>query len=72
MARGLRLISQLPWRSDQLFLFGDTLLAFGVAAAIGTDCILLAHGHHSTERLTESGAPVVHSLRELVPLLEKA
>ena len=72
VAQGQRWIEQLHWRADQVVLVGDTLHDFEVAEAMGTDCILLAHGHHSTERLTESGAPVVHSLRELVPLLEKA
>jgi hypothetical protein len=37
---------------------------------MGADCILLAHGHHCPTRLVQTGAPVVHSLEELVQRLE--
>lgn len=67
--RGRHWIEQLPWSPDEVVLIGDTLHDFEVAEAIGTDCILMAHGHHTSERLAATGKPVVHSLEELVELL---
>lgn len=72
VGQGKRWIEQLHWQPDEVVLVGDTLHDFEVAEAIGTSCILLAHGHHTPERLKTTGAPVVHSLEELVQLLEKS
>ena len=47
-------------------MIGDTLHDHEVAEAIGTDCILLAHGHHTPERLAATGKRVVQSLGELL------
>ncbi len=69
VAQGRDWIEQLHWQPEEIVLIGDTLHDFEVAEAIGTHCILMAHGHHSSERLAKTGAPVVHSLRELVQLL---
>lgn len=51
---------------DVLFI-GDTLHDFEVASVMGTDCILVANGHHSRERLSTTGATVLNSLREILP-----
>lgn len=69
VARGRHWIGQLPWRPEEIVMIGDTLHDFEVAEAIGTDCILMAHGHHTPERLAATGKRVVHSLRELVEVL---
>lgn len=69
VARGQHWIGQLPWRTEEVVVIGDTLHDFEVAEAIGTDCILMAHGHHTPERLAATGKRVVHSLRELVEVL---
>lgn len=69
VARGKHWIDQLPWSPDEVVLVGDTLHDFEVAEAIGSECVLLAHGHHSPERLASTGKRVVHSLRELVDVL---
>lgn len=55
----------------EVVLIGDTLHDFEVAQAIGTECILMAHGHHTAERLAATGAPVVHSLKELLQTLHR-
>ena len=68
--RGRQWINQLHWDPHEVVLIGDTLHDFEVAEAMGTDCILLAHGHHTPERLAATGKPVAHSLRELVELVE--
>ena len=70
ISRGLYWVEQLPWSPKQIVLIGDTLHDFEVAQAIGSDCILLAHGHHTAQRLASTGERVVHSLRELEVLLE--
>jgi phosphoglycolate phosphatase len=70
--QGRRWIKQLQWSPAEVVLVGDTLHDFEVAQAIGTDCILMAHGHHTPERLAETAAPVVHSLRELMKMLTRA
>jgi phosphoglycolate phosphatase len=64
--QGRRWIEQIDWSPKDIILVGDTLHDFEVAEAIGTHCILLAHGHHTSERLARTGVPVVHSLKELV------
>jgi phosphoglycolate phosphatase len=69
VAQGHHWIEQLSWRPEEVVLVGDTLHDFEVAEAIGTHCILMGHGHHTSERLAKTGAPVVHSLRELLQLL---
>jgi phosphoglycolate phosphatase len=69
VARGQHWIKQLSWKPEEVVMIGDTLHDFEVAEAIGTDCILMAHGHHTPERLAATGKRVVHSLRELVDVL---
>lgn len=66
VGQGKHWIEQLDWQPEEVVLIGDTLHDFEVAKAIGTDCILMAHGHHTAERLTATGSPVVHSLQELI------
>ncbi len=70
ISRGLYWVEQLPWSPTQIVLIGDTLHDLEVAQAIGSDCILLAHGHHTAQRLASTGKRVAHSLRELEVLLE--
>lgn len=67
--QGRRWIEQLHWDTAEVVLVGDTLHDLEVAEAIGTHCILLTHGHHTPGRLAASGAPVVHSNRELIQKL---
>ncbi|MGZ0656990.1 HAD family hydrolase [Coraliomargarita sp. W4R72] len=64
--RGRHWIEQLPWKPEEVVMIGDTLHDFEVAEAIGADCILLSHGHHTAERLATTGKPVLGSLRELL------
>ena len=66
VARGQHWIEQLHWPPQDIVLIGDTLHDFEVAEAIGTDCILMSHGHHHSDRLAATGMPVIHSLRELI------
>ena len=67
--KGRRWIQRLDWDPEEIVLIGDTVHDYEVAQAIGTNCILMAHGHHSFQRLKKTGVPVVHSLQALVPLI---
>jgi phosphoglycolate phosphatase len=69
VTRGKQWIEQLLWKPEEVVMIGDTLHDFEVAEAIGADCILLAHGHHTPERLAATGMPVAHSLQELVEMV---
>ena len=53
----------------QTLLIGDTDHDFEVAQRMGADCILIANGHQSFERLLQCGVPVVRDLREAGELL---
>lgn len=50
-------------------LIGDTIHDFEVAQRMGVDCILVAAGHQSYERLCACGVPVVQDLAECAELL---
>jgi phosphoglycolate phosphatase len=62
-------MAQLEWPPEAVVMVGDTLHDLEVAEAIGCDCILMTHGHHCPTRLKESGAPLAHSLFELIDCL---
>lgn len=63
--QGRKWIKRLPWKPSEVLLIGDTEHDYEVAQAIGTDCLLMAHGHHSPERLQKTGAPVMASFDRL-------
>lgn len=44
---------------------GDTVHDFEVASACGADCLLVAAGHQSEERLRATGAPVLRTLSDV-------
>lgn len=54
----------------QVLFIGDTLHDKEVADSIGCDCILVADGHNSKERLVSSGATVVDSIEEIIQLVK--
>jgi phosphoglycolate phosphatase len=63
---GRKLVANLPCAPSEAVLVGDTLHDAEVARAMGTGCVLVAHGHHSPARLHQhAGTPVVDSLGEL-------
>jgi len=63
---GRRHIRELMLNPHDVLFVGDTLHDFEVARAIGVDCVLLASGHHSRERLAATGASVLNSVADLV------
>ena len=65
IATGRALLERLDAEPCRTLLIGDTVHDFEVAAALGTDCILVSHGHHSRDRLQAVHHDVVPSLRPL-------
>lgn len=64
--QGKLLLKEFGIDAEETFLIGDTVHDFEVAEAIGVACILIADGHQSTNRLSETGAKVISSLEELI------
>jgi phosphoglycolate phosphatase len=62
---GQELIASSQSDATRTVMIGDTLHDLETAQAIGIDCILIAGGHNSEQRLRASGAPVFRSLEEL-------
>lgn len=51
--------------TSQVLMVGDTLHDYEVAETLGCDCILIARGHQSKEKLLTTGAVVLNSIEEL-------
>ena len=51
--------------TSQVLMVGDTLHDYEVAETLGCDCILIARGHQSKEKLLTTGAVVLDSIEEL-------
>jgi len=66
---GKELVKKLGLNNERILLIGDTIHDFEVSEEIGTDCLLIAGGHQSKERLLSCGAPVVNSLNYIYSFL---
>lgn len=62
VALGKKLMEELGNRKGETLLVGDTEHDFETASAIGADCVLLADGHQSREKLEKTGALVLNEL----------
>jgi len=51
---------------EKAVLIGDTEHDFEVATALGIDCLLVANGHQSKEKLMKCGVPVLDDIIEVV------
>jgi phosphoglycolate phosphatase len=65
---GRLLVDKLDHPPADVLLIGDTIHDFEVANAIGVDCILIAGGHNSKQRLKSTNAPTLDSLKEILNL----
>jgi phosphoglycolate phosphatase len=61
----MRVLAQDDLRPDEVLLVGDTLHDHETAAAMGCQCVLVAHGHQHETRLARTGARLLHSLAEV-------
>ena len=57
-------IKELKYDNKEVLLIGDTLHDVEVADEIGTECVLIARGHATYDRLVSSGKNVFHNLHE--------
>lgn len=64
-----RFLAVHDFQPQQILMVGDTDHDGAIAASCGIPCLLIPNGHHSRERLLESGATVVESLQTVVTLL---
>lgn len=58
--------------ASKAVMVGDTKLDWEVAEALGMDCVLVATGHHSHERLEAVACPVFASVSEIANHLCKS
>jgi phosphoglycolate phosphatase len=63
---GRELINKIDVSPPKIVLIGDTIHDHEVASELGIQCILIANGHQSRERLLLSGFPVLNDIRELI------
>ncbi len=67
--RGVQLMQDHSIQPEKTVLIGDTYHDFEVASAMNIDCILVADGHQSKERLvdfTNGEILVLNNLNELI------
>ena len=69
---GIKLIDELALKPGEILIIGDTLHDLDVAREKGTCELLIANGHQSYDRLKEGSPNVIHSLSELLDLINKA
>lgn len=62
---GKKWINESGVDKKELLLIGDTLHDYETAYEMGCDCILLASGHQSKERMSSLNVPVIESLIEV-------
>lgn len=67
--RGIQLIKKHQMNKNETVLIGDTLHDFEVAKAMGVDCILIANGHQSQQRLTSQTQNNINVLQKIEELL---
>ena len=65
ITQGQQWLREGKWSPNDIVLIGDTLHDYEVAQSLGTDCILLTHGHHCSSLLSSSKATTVSRLTEL-------
>ena len=53
-------------KAERTVFVGDTLHDLETARAIGCDCIFIARGHNSKERLLSSGCRVLSDIGEVL------
>ncbi len=63
--RGKSWVTKLNLEPRDVLLIGDTIHDYDVSKSIGCDCLLVANGHHSYERLASQGVEVIKSLKEM-------
>ena len=63
--KGIEWMKKTGFDANMVLFIGDTDHDFEVAQALGTDCLLISHGHHCHTRLIQTGAPVVREMENI-------
>jgi len=63
---GIRWIKSLGVRPEEVLLIGDTVHDHEVSKAAGTDCILVACGHHTVGKLESCGVRVFGNFKDIL------
>ena len=66
---GKDLIRKIPFSKPEIVMVGDTLHDLEVANELGVDCVLIANGHQSKERLLGNNAIVINNLEDIFSVL---
>ncbi len=62
---GNQLIEKWNINPETTYMIGDTVHDHEVAERMGVNCLLIAHGHQTYERLVKTNVPVFHNVLEL-------
>ena len=66
--KGKEWIAELNLDPQDVLLMGDTAHDYDVSKHIGCDCLLVANGHYSYERLAKLGVDVIGTLKEMIKI----
>lgn len=69
--RGKECLIDLSLKSEEVILIGDTIHDYEVACEIGCDCLIVANGHQSYERLEKLTVNIVSSLSDVCKLVQE-
>jgi phosphoglycolate phosphatase len=69
--RGIYLMTKLNLANHELLLIGDTKHDAEVAKTIGIDCVLISHGHHTSEKLQSCGFEIFENIDSLYQYILK-
>mgnify|MGYP001157019747 FL=1 len=64
--KGIEWMKKTGHNPLEVLFIGDTDHDFEVAQSLGTDCLLISHGHHCHSRLVQTGAPVIRELKNIL------
>ena len=65
VGRGKELMANINIPKDRILMIGDTKHDAEVAEALGIDCVLLSHGHHTKRKLETCGVSVFEGIDNL-------
>lgn len=65
---GKEFMKNLKNHPAEVLFIGDTIHDYEVASQMQVDCVLIAQGHHTQDRLRTTGAKVFDSLEEILDL----
>lgn len=68
---GRELMEKMPFGKNEILMVGDSLHDLEVADKLGIDCLLIAKGHQSKERLTARTENVIDDISGILDLPDK-